>query len=205
MVFVKAKTEFNYLDVMEENIMKYAKKGAVGMKDLEGKVRETQVAQSEKTQVVEEQLENLQAESVQSQVKVEGTPEVVINLVGASTPGSTPAFKYKKSGQWVNMLVLGSGLLVFMLILSFLNNLGLPFSVAGTGGGFFLILFIGDLIYFAPTLVYNASFGEKFLMFLVNSLFGFTIIGWIILLIIATSRNRAEKYKQEMLHHVKQK
>ena len=103
------------------------------------------------------------------------------------------------------MLVLGSGLLVFMLILSFLNNLGLPFSVAGTGGGFFLILFIGDLIYFAPTLVYNASFGGKFLMFLVNSLFGFTIIGWIILLIIATSRNRAEKYKQEMLHHVKQK
>ena len=76
-----------------------------------------------------------------------------------------------------------------------------------------MIFFIAELctfqlqyyVFLFCTKHYNASFGGKIVMFLANSLLGITLMGWIILLVIATSRNRKEKYKQEMMHYVKQK
>lgn len=133
-------------------------------------------------------------------------PEVVTPLVSSAT--SVPDFKMKKSGTWINWFIFISGLLMVLLISSFVFGSQLS-NEANGGAGVLLVLFIVasviNAIYYLPSLIYHASTGGKIVMFIINSLLGITVIGWIFLLVFAISRNSNEKRSQELMHYIKHK
>lgn len=111
-------------------------------------------------------------------------------------------FKVQKHGTVINWLIILAGLIPIYFIYDFLaNGFGLP--VLGSMGvaGVFLVLFLIDLIYYLPTLIYHASTGGKIVMFILNSMFSWLFIPWLIFLIFAMSRNSNHRYKEEMLYH----
>ncbi|MFW8053161.1 superinfection immunity protein [Vagococcus fluvialis] len=128
-----------------------------------------------------------------------------IQPVTQAATSSTPAFEMTKKGRWINWAIFISGAVVIFFILTILTELGFSIGASGSIGAGIAILFLIDAVYFLPSLIYHASTGGKIIMFILNSLFGFTIIGWIILLIIASSRNSKERRAQELMHYVKHK
>lgn len=64
------------------------------------------------------------------------------------------------------------------------------------------ILFIFMIIYFLPTILAYRGYQNAFLVFLVNLLVGWTLIGWVIALILAfgtnTKKYEEAKYRREV-------
>lgn len=131
--------------------------------------------------------------------------ESVSPLMGAT---AMPAFKMEKKGTWINWAIFISGLLVILVASSIFFGSQLSSAMDG-GSGILLTLFIIssliNAIYYLPSLIYHASTGGKILMFIINSILGITVIGWIVLLVFAISRNSNEKRAQELMHYIKHK
>lgn len=116
-----------------------------------------------------------------------------------------PRFKVRKKGRILNPLLLGGGCVGMFALFSFISGfLGLPGIIAGAPalviGG---MIFLFNLLFYLPTFVYHASFFGKIWVFILNTLFGLTGIGWVLLLIHAFNKNRAAAYRQEMRHYQK--
>jgi hypothetical protein len=46
------------------------------------------------------------------------------------------------------------------------------------------------LIYFAPTIIaFNREHGNKYVVLIINIVFGWTLIGWLVAIFIASSKN----------------
>lgn len=128
--------------------------------------------------------------------------KTVSEASSATSPQLDEPFKVRKHGQIINWVIILTGLIPIYFIYDFMaNGFGLP--VLGSLGvaGVFLVLFLIDLIYFLPTLIYHASTGGKIIMFLLNSLFNWLFIPWLIFLFFAMSRNSSHRYREEMLYH----
>lgn len=114
-------------------------------------------------------------------------------------------FKFKKHGGIFNGIFLILGMLPIWVIYSFFANY---LNAQGIGYTLAVILFFGfivDCIYYLPTLLYNASFGGKLLIWILNTFFSWTVIGWIILLILTHNHNKDVQYHEEMLFHARRR
>lgn len=153
----------------------------------------------EARETVQSSLEQLRIENETHQVTLK---QSLSPNLGEAAVGE---FQYTKKGKYINLFIYASGLLVLGLLYVFLVSMGLPLELSGATTVVVLLFMLIDLVYFLPTLLYNASTGGKILMFLVNGLLGITVIGWIVLLVIAVSRNNNEKRQQELMHYIKHK
>lgn len=150
-------------------------------------------------------LSTLKSDGTYNQPSISSQPSMPVETVDSPSSTTPPMFEMKKKGNWINWVIFISGAIVIFFIVTILAEMGFPIIATGGVGAGLAIIFLIDAIYFLPTLIYHASTGGKIMMFILNSLFGFTIIGWIILLIIATSRNSKERRAQELMHYVKHK
>lgn len=133
--------------------------------------------------------------------------EVIANERPISNHSVTPDFKMHKKGTWINWGIFLSGLLVVYIIGTvILPGLGGIFHIGGEAFlvGFIIVSVI-NAIYYLPSLIYHASTGGKIVMFIINSILGVTVIGWIFLLVFSISRNSNEKRSQELMHYIKHK
>lgn len=106
---------------------------------------------------------------------------------------SEGSFKYRHTGSTVlNWLFFGIPLIVLLLSAQSLSQ--------SLGGEITVIILLGALlvfIYFLPAFICQSS-GLKIVIWLCLILFGWTIIGWLILLFVATSSNKNRRRQQEM-------
>ncbi|HFI0231054.1 TPA: superinfection immunity protein [Streptococcus suis] len=113
---------------------------------------------------------------------------------------SEEAFKYRHTGSTIlNWLFFGIPLIVLLLSASslseFLSNNGIYI-----GDSIFALILAAALvvfIYFLPAFICQSS-GLKIVLWLCLLLFGWTVIGWFILLFVATSSNKNRRRQQEM-------
>ncbi|NQI34897.1 hypothetical protein HO614_09385 [Streptococcus suis] len=113
---------------------------------------------------------------------------------------SEDAFKYHHTGSTVlNWLFFGIPLIVLLLSASslseFLSNSGIYI-----GDSIFALILVATFIifiYFLPAFICQSS-GLKIVLWLCLLLFGWTVIGWFILLFVATSSNNNRRRQQEM-------
>lgn len=113
---------------------------------------------------------------------------------------STP-FELKKHGKTLNRIMFGLGF-IFLLIISSLIFSILDFSLtSGVTVAGLLVLFLFTFIFYLPTFLYHASVSAKFFVFILNMVFGGTILGWIVLLIIVNSKNKEYAFREELLHY----
>lgn len=125
---------------------------------------------------------------------------VVVNQTPVQNPNPMPnynksegSFKYRHTGSTVlNWLFFGIPLIVLLLSAQSLSQ--------SLGGEITVIILLGALlvfIYFLPAFICQSS-GLKIVIWLCLILFGWTIIGWLILLFVATSSNKNRRRQQEM-------
>ncbi|HFI0428810.1 TPA: superinfection immunity protein [Streptococcus suis] len=113
---------------------------------------------------------------------------------------SEDAFKYRHTGSTVlNWLFFGLPLIVLLLsaqsLSVFLSNSGIYI-----GDSIFALILVATFIifiYFLPAFICQSS-GLKIVLWLCLLLFGWTVIGWFILLFVATSSNKNRRRQQEM-------
>lgn len=157
-----------------------------------------QLPAQEAEQMVRQETDTKQAtatETMQNQGDSTGSSDTTI--------ASSEEFKVKKHGSSINFIFLLFGLVPIGIVVANWSQI-FGGAIGGSIGAILLIAFIGDVIYYLPTLIYHASFGGKFLMWLLNTIFSWTFIGWIILMVIASSRNSKAEREQEMLYHQRQ-
>ncbi|WP_105117619.1 superinfection immunity protein [Streptococcus suis] len=113
---------------------------------------------------------------------------------------SEDAFKYRHTGSTIlNWLFFGVPLIVLLLSASslseFLSNYGIYI-----GDSIFALILAATFftfIYFLPAFICQSS-GLKIVIWLLNIPLGGTVIGWFILLFVATSSNKNRRRQQEM-------
>lgn len=151
--------------------------------------------------------------------EISGILDTLVPVVVTSNQGLEPArpltaatvmpvFKMEKKGTWINWAIFISGLLVVLIVSSLIFGSQFSNAIEGGGGAILTLFIISSLInaiYYLPSLIYHASTGGKILMFIINSILGITVIGWIVLLVFALSRNSNEKRAQELMHYIKHK
>ncbi|HFI0353748.1 TPA: hypothetical protein ACGOV8_000965 [Streptococcus suis] len=113
---------------------------------------------------------------------------------------SEDAFKYRHTGSTVlNWLFFGLPLIVLLLSASslseFLSNYGI--YIGDNILALILVAALFTFIYFLPAFICQSS-GLKIVIWLCLPLFGLTVIGWFILLFVATSSNKNRRRQQEM-------
>lgn len=110
-------------------------------------------------------------------------------------------FKLKKRGTWLNVILVGINTLVFTAFLGLWVVNGSSMN-SGTAIlailGIMLVSILLSLINLLPTLISHT--GWKYVIFIFNIFFGPTIIGWLILLLIANATNKSAKREQEMAY-----
>lgn len=110
-------------------------------------------------------------------------------------------FSVQKHGNWINYILLFMGTAPIMLVVTAL------FGLDNLNGGMMLTLFlvcvIASSIYYLPTLVYHASTSGKIMMWILNTVVSWTFLGWIVLILIATSRNKNAEMQQQNLYYLK--
>lgn len=125
---------------------------------------------------------------------------VVVTQIPVQNPNPMPnynksegSFKYRHTGSTVlNWLFFGIPLIVLLLSAQSLSQ--------SLGGEITVIILLGALlvfIYFLPAFICQSS-GLKIVLWLCLLLFGWTVIGWFILLFVATSSNKNRRRQQEM-------
>ncbi|WP_257702416.1 hypothetical protein [Vagococcus luciliae] len=116
-------------------------------------------------------------------------------------------FSMQKSGVWLNILIILLGTIFLVFAYKFLLSMGIGIGLSTSMVGIIAIAFFFSLLHYLPTFIYHASLGGKILMFIANSLISVfliaTPIAWLILLVIANSQNKKERYKQEVSHLLK--
>ncbi|MGQ7336571.1 superinfection immunity protein [Streptococcus suis] len=113
---------------------------------------------------------------------------------------SEGAFKYRHTGSTIlNWLFFGIPLIVLLLsaqsLSEFLSNNGIYI-----GDSIFALILVATFvtfIYFLPAFICQSS-GLKIVLWICLLLFGWTVIGWFILLLVATSSNKNRRRQQEM-------
>lgn len=111
-------------------------------------------------------------------------------------------FELKKHGTWLNYLILLVGPIFLFIVLSAVSALlEIDFGIAATGIGFIIILYLISTLYYLPTLISYSLW--KYVIFILNIFFSWTIIGWIVLLILAIVTNSSEKKDQYNDHQNK--
>lgn len=115
-------------------------------------------------------------------------------------------FQLKKRGMIMNYFVIGVG--VFILFhMAILLAAFFDFSDAVYGSVllFFLGVFLFTLLFYLPTLLYYSSIPGKLFIFIINTIFGATIIVWILLLLYVIAKNGEYASREELLHHQRNK
>ncbi|MDT1995185.1 hypothetical protein CKN82_07010 [Carnobacterium divergens] len=67
-----------------------------------------------------------------------------------------------------------------------------------------ILMFLGIFVYFLPTLIATRGYQNVFLVFMVNLLLGWTVIGWVVALILAYGTN-TKKYEDKIFKENEEK
>ena len=109
---------------------------------------------------------------------------------------SDKGFKIKKTGKWLNIFIVLTDFIFLFTVVSIFQQyaynsifISIPFVV---------VLMILSALNMLPTLISYTNW--KYLIFILNIFLGPTIIGWLILLLVATSTNNSAKREQEMAY-----
>ncbi|WP_368400237.1 hypothetical protein [Streptococcus anginosus] len=112
-----------------------------------------------------------------------------------SVPSYTE-FKVKKTGGWLNIFIVLTDFIFLFAVASLFQQyaynsifVSIPFVVA---------LMLLSVLNMLPTLISYTNW--KYLIFVLNIFLGPTIIGWLILLIVAIFTNNSAKRDQEMAY-----
>lgn len=104
-------------------------------------------------------------------------------------------FRLQKHGLWLNFLLIFLNFLVYLFIVS-----NIPYFRYGEGSQLgvviFWVLVFASTLNLVPTLISHT--GWKYVIFLLNVFIGPTIIGWILLLMLAIATNNGAKREQEL-------
>ncbi|HEM5087573.1 TPA: superinfection immunity protein [Streptococcus suis] len=128
----------------------------------------------------------------------------LIRIMYSNTSSSTrnynqplSGFQLKKYGSWLNFAIIFIDFIFFAIIASAINHASDSMT---EGISIVLLIFCLLLSVFnsIPTLISHTRW--KYLIFLLNIFLGPTIIGWLVLLIIAISTNNSAKREQEMAY-----
>lgn len=132
---------------------------------------------------------------------------VAVTQTPVQNPNPTPnynkseeSFKYRHTGATIlNWLLFGLPLLIAIFSAQSLSQYLSGFGIY-VGDSIFAIILVAALlifIYFLPAFICQSS-GLKVALWLCLLVFGWTIIGWFILLFVATSSNKNRRRQQEM-------
>lgn len=109
----------------------------------------------------------------------------------ATTQYNSSDYHYRKpiSSTLMNVILFAFLFLPSLFVLSNFDGI-----ISDGIGGYLIILAISECIYLLPTLISHS--GRKFIIWILNILFGWTILGWLILLFLALDGNN----KRRMVH-----
>lgn len=141
-------------------------------------------------------------DSPSQQVQTSPDGHVTVNInQGQSVQASQ--FKYQKSGSthFINILIYLFNFVPLGIIGGYLSSTlfyyGFDDAGAGTIGIVVLALFLNWIV-LLPVLISNT--GRKIIIWILLILFGWTVIGWFILLLWALNGNEKDRREQEQLH-----
>lgn len=158
-------------------------------------------ADQEKIPSLDEIVESIEKEELSKLNST--TKQSETSQTESSTVAFEDDFSAVKHGTWINILLLIFGMFPVIMIALKINNI----TGSSTLGGGYLVIgligLVGSAVYYLPTFIYHASTGGKILMWIFNTVLSWTLIGWILLLVIATSRNKKSVLEQQNLHYLK--
>ncbi|MFD1415361.1 zinc-ribbon domain-containing protein [Oceanobacillus jeddahense] len=141
-------------------------------------------------------------------------PEYVSNFVQDNPneqelPATTyEPFQLQKKGKALNIIIILFGTLPLLIVGAILFNIGIMtdflegFDVflSSFGVGVVFISVLLNLIYYLPTLLCYSEW--KWLIFILNLFFSWTIFGWFILLVVGLMSNKNYEQRQKMQHDI---
>lgn len=118
---------------------------------------------------------------------------------------SLEEFQLQKHGMWLNIfLILINSFLFFILWIIILDSSRAVSNGEIGSPALFGLVFISvflSLINLVPTLISHTNW--KYLIFIFNIFIGPTIIGWLVLLLLAISTNKSDRREQEMAYLIR--
>ncbi|TPD58593.1 hypothetical protein [Streptococcus symci] len=118
---------------------------------------------------------------------------------------SLEEFQLQKHGMWLNIfLILINSFLFFILWIIILDSSRAVSNGEVGAPALFGLVFISvflSLINLVPTLISHTNW--KYLIFIFNIFIGPTIIGWLVLLLLAISTNKSDRREQEMAYLIR--
>lgn len=118
---------------------------------------------------------------------------------------SLEEFQLQKHGMWLNIfLILINSFLFFILWIIILDSSRAVSNGEVGAPALFGLVFISvflSLINLVPTLISHTNW--KYLIFIFNIFIGPTIIGWLVLLLLAISTNKSDRREQEMVYLIR--
>lgn len=122
-----------------------------------------------------------------------------VSVVVETNVNTDAPFKLRKKGLLLNFSLFLTGMIPLVVIIRLLDEfLELDISSSSSTFLFIMVVLVINFIYYMPTFIcYSPS---KIFVFVLNALVSWTVIGWVLLLMFASSSNRAYRYREEMLH-----
>lgn len=118
---------------------------------------------------------------------------------------SLEGFQLQKHGMWLNIfLILINSFLFFILWIIILDSSRAVSNGEIGAPALFGLVFISvflSLINLVPTLISHTNW--KYLIFIFNIFIGPTILGWLVLLLLAISTNKSDIREQEMAYLIR--
>lgn len=145
------------------------------------------------------QQRNITRDAEATKIRVEKRAELTTKSSTIAPAIEDSPFKLRKKGMILNIFLFAIGVVPLFIIINILSEvLHIDITNSDLGALLIVIILAINFIYYIPTFIcYSPS---KLLIFILNALVSWTLIGWVILLMYAFSSNRAYRYREEMLH-----
>lgn len=114
-------------------------------------------------------------------------------------------FRLKKKGKIINVFIFIFGALPLFYTIYVISDL-IGINLFDQTSIWILIIGIlaVDMFYYLPTFLYYSGNSGKIIIFLLNILVSWTLIGWLLLLFFVISRNNKYRHQNELIHVIKQ-
>ena len=127
------------------------------------------------------------------------------NLTNNNDSHSLEEFQLQKHGLWLNIFLIFINTFLFFVLWIMILESSRSISNQQVGVpalfGLVFVCVLLSLINLVPTLISHTNW--KYLIFIFNIFIGPTIIGWLVLLLLAISTNKSDRREQEMAYLIR--